>query len=106
MIYSNYFLLCFTNIGQPLPGMPGSTVGPVPIIRMYGITMAGNSVLAHIHGFPPYFYVTAPLNFKPDDCKRFKVSLGQGNICPKNGKFCERGNSLPVYGNFMKKNLQ
>ena len=38
----------------------GSTVGPVPIIRLYGCTSKGNSVLAHIHGVTPYFYVLLP----------------------------------------------
>ena len=27
-----------------------------PVLRMYGITQEGYSVLAHIHGFLPYFY--------------------------------------------------
>ena len=38
----------------------GSTEGPVPIIRLYGVTAEGQSVLAHIHGFTPYFYVSLP----------------------------------------------
>mmetsp|Transcript_25905 Transcript_25905/g.73198 ORF Transcript_25905/g.73198 Transcript_25905/m.73198 type:complete len:1072 (-) Transcript_25905:10-3225(-) len=29
----------------------------VPVLRMYGVTEQGNSVVAHIHGFMPYFYV-------------------------------------------------
>jgi DNA polymerase delta subunit 1 len=40
--------------------VPGSNVGPVPIIRLYGCTNNGNSVLAHVHGFTPYFYVLMP----------------------------------------------
>jgi DNA polymerase elongation subunit (family B) len=27
------------------------------IIRMFGITANGNSVVAHVHNFTPYFYV-------------------------------------------------
>ena len=27
------------TIGEPIKGMPGSSVGPVPVIRMFGITM-------------------------------------------------------------------
>ncbi|XP_064635067.1 DNA polymerase delta catalytic subunit-like [Lineus longissimus] len=73
-------------VGQPLPGMPGSTVGPVPIIRMYGITMDGNSILAHIHGFPPYFFVTAPLNFKAEDCKKFKNALNDALLKERSAK--------------------
>ncbi|XP_038073586.1 DNA polymerase delta catalytic subunit-like [Patiria miniata] len=62
-------------IGSPIRGMPGSTVGPVPIIRMFGITMEGQSVMCHIHGFTPYFYVPAPENFRPEHCRHFKDAL-------------------------------
>lgn len=56
-------------------GMPGAQTGPVPIIRMYGVTMDGHSVLAHVHGFHPHFYVKAPPNFNPQDCIDFKVVI-------------------------------
>jgi len=36
----------------------------VPVLRMYGVTEGGNSVLAHIHGFLPYFYVPCPEGFE------------------------------------------
>ena len=35
--------------------VPGSSDKPVPIVRLYGVTELGNSVLAHVHGFTPYF---------------------------------------------------
>ena len=35
--------------------------------------MEGHSVLAHIHGFLPFFYVPAQPGFKEDDCGKFKV---------------------------------
>ena len=57
--------------------MPGSTIGAVPIARMYGITMEGNSVLCHIHGFVPYFFIPAPSNMKKDDCHAFKDALNR-----------------------------
>lgn len=38
----------------------GSTEGPVPVIRMYGVTGDGRSVLALVHGFTPYFYASFP----------------------------------------------
>lgn len=55
--------------------MPGSKIAPVPIIRMYGVTMLGNSVCCHVHGFSPYLFVTAPPNFNQSDCKPFKEAL-------------------------------
>jgi len=32
----------------------------VAVLRMYGVTEQGHSVLAHIHGFEPYFFVECP----------------------------------------------
>lgn len=58
--------------------MPGSHVGKVPIVRLYGVTEAGNSVLALVHGVIPYFYVEAPPGFKLEDCAEFRRSL---NVC-------------------------
>ena len=66
-------MLCFCQ-GEPLPGMPGSQVGPVPIICMYGVTMDGNSVAANVYGFSPYFYIPAGQGFQPADCAPFRVS--------------------------------
>ncbi|XP_022082871.1 DNA polymerase delta catalytic subunit-like [Acanthaster planci] len=67
-------------LGSPLKGMPGSSVGPVPIIRVFGITMEGHSIMCHIHGFAPYFYVPAPENFQPEHCRNFKDALNQAVI--------------------------
>jgi len=55
--------------------MPGSQVGPVPVICMYGVTMDGNSVAACVHGFSPYFYIPARQGFQPDDCAAFRVNI-------------------------------
>ncbi|TPX31708.1 DNA-directed DNA polymerase [Synchytrium microbalum] len=48
---------------------------PTPIIRMYGVTMAGNSIMAHIHGFFQYFYCPAPKGFEPVNIDNFKDAL-------------------------------
>jgi len=57
----------------------------VPVLRMYGVTEDGNSVLAHIHGFQPYFYVPCPDDFQ--DCEILKGSLetqlGQAGVRDK-----------------------
>ncbi|XP_004365086.2 DNA polymerase delta1 catalytic subunit [Capsaspora owczarzaki ATCC 30864] len=48
-----------TYMGEHLAGMPGADASRVPILRMYGVTEAGNSVMCHVHGFLPYFYAPA-----------------------------------------------
>ena len=44
--------------------LPAPEGGVAPILRMFGLTMEGHSVLCHIHGFLPYFYVQAMKGFK------------------------------------------
>ncbi|KAL0270218.1 UNVERIFIED_CONTAM: hypothetical protein PYX00_007691 [Menopon gallinae] len=63
--------------GVPYPGMPGSQVAPVPIMRMYGITDEGNSVCCHIHGYTPYFFLQPPSGFDESHCNPFKNALNQ-----------------------------
>ena len=53
-------------IGKPFPNMKGARSGPVPIVRMFGVTKLGNSVCCHVHGFHPYFYVPAPEKFSKE----------------------------------------
>ncbi|XP_030053826.1 DNA polymerase delta catalytic subunit isoform X1 [Microcaecilia unicolor] len=73
--------LCFQQleldhyIGSHVRGMPGATQGPVPIIRMFGLTMEETSVCCHVHGFAPYFYVPAQLGFKPEYLSDFQKEL-------------------------------
>lgn len=68
------YILFLCALGDPLPGMPGCQVGPVPIICMYGVTMSGNSIATCVHGFAPHFYIPAIQNFRPSDCVAFRVS--------------------------------
>ncbi|XP_043474062.1 DNA polymerase delta catalytic subunit isoform X1 [Leptopilina heterotoma] len=78
--------LCFQQIDvdhytdQPLSGMPGSKVGPVPVMRLYGVTEKGNSVCCHVHGFCPYLFVTAPPQFTNSHCSSFKEALNKAVI--------------------------
>ncbi|XP_044735057.1 DNA polymerase delta catalytic subunit [Chrysoperla carnea] len=60
---------------QYLPGMPGPQSGGVAVIRMFGITMDGHSVLCHVHGFLHYFYVVVPNAFDETHIKPFKEAL-------------------------------
>lgn len=64
-------------IGYPLAGMPGAQKGPVPVMRMFGITMDGNSVCCHVHGFTPYLYIGAPKGFNHKHCQPFKDALNR-----------------------------
>ena len=57
--------------------MPGAHRGPVPILRMFGVTMEGNSVCDNIHRFLPYFFVPAPLRFRDKHCAGFHAELNK-----------------------------
>ncbi|KAJ3055861.1 DNA-directed DNA polymerase delta [Rhizophlyctis rosea] len=41
-------------------------LGEASILRMYGVTMEGNSVVCHVHGFQNYIYVPAPKDYRPE----------------------------------------
>ena len=56
--------------------MPGSKAEKVAVVRVFGVTKQGNSVLCKIHGFMPYFYAPA-VNFKQLDCEKLRVSLNK-----------------------------
>lgn len=46
------------------------------VIRLYGVTDEGYSVMAHLHGYIPYFYASVPSEqFTAADCERFKVKI-------------------------------
>eukprot|EP00434_Breviolum_minutum_P041516 symbB.v1.2.036930.t1/scaffold5332.1/size28346/3 len=48
----------------------------VPVLRIYGVTEEGHSVLAHVHGFEPYFYVECPEELQtPDGLDAFRQAL-------------------------------
>ena len=63
------------EVREPLKGMPGNQKGEVAVVRIYGITKEGNSVLCKVHGFMPYLYIQAPPNFKTIDCDKFRKAL-------------------------------
>mmetsp|Transcript_66272 Transcript_66272/g.177460 ORF Transcript_66272/g.177460 Transcript_66272/m.177460 type:complete len:291 (-) Transcript_66272:641-1513(-) len=51
--------------------------GAVPVMRLYGVTQDGHSVIAHIHGYDPYFYVQAPAGMVPSQCEEFADALNK-----------------------------
>lgn len=68
--------------GEPLKenpdksrSVPGARAGIVPVLRMFGVTAAGNSVCAHIHGFTPYLYAAPPAGMSEADLGAFKAAL-------------------------------
>ncbi|KAI5452167.1 DNA-directed DNA polymerase delta [Naganishia albida] len=44
-------------------------------LRLFGVTKRGNSVLTHVHGFRPYFYVAAPVGFISNHLQSLKDKL-------------------------------
>ena len=50
-----------------------------PVLRLFGVNAEGNSVLAYIHGFKPYFYVAAPPGFLTKDLEPLKDAI---NVSP------------------------
>ena len=67
-------------IGKPISGMPGAKNGPVPVMRMFGVTKDGNSICCHVHGFHPYFYVPAPDKFGKENLRDFRIGLNNAVI--------------------------
>jgi hypothetical protein len=67
-----------------VPGMPGARSGPVPVMRMFGVNKTGNSICCHVHGFHPYFYVSAPKGFTKDNLADFRRVTHFGSFCLPN----------------------
>ncbi|ORZ22880.1 DNA polymerase family B-domain-containing protein [Lobosporangium transversale] len=59
------------------------SIAHTPVVRFYGITEIGNSVICHVTGFLPYFYVPAPMGFKVENIPTFKTALERNNSVVK-----------------------
>ena len=83
-----YLMLYGEGVFDTIPIEADYTVGPVypeyaagstelraASLRVYGVTKDGNSVLANIHGFLPYFFVRAPPGFKAEHVEQFRTTL-------------------------------
>jgi DNA polymerase delta subunit 1 len=57
----------------------GARDGVVPVVRLYGVTQEGLSVMACVHGFTPYFYASFPstLSLSDNILGQLRVTLDQ-----------------------------
>ncbi|GAM19158.1 hypothetical protein SAMD00019534_023330 [Acytostelium subglobosum LB1] len=67
----------YAEVKEPLPNMPGPKTGPIPVIRLFGSTREGNSVLCKVHGFLPYFFIGCPPGFTHADCGQLLHDLNK-----------------------------
>lgn len=51
-----------------------------PTLRLFGVNEHGNSVLAHVYGFRPYFYVAAPSGFLNKDLESLKDTINVSSV--------------------------
>ena len=67
------------TIDSVIPELTGSFTqeARAAVLRMFGTTAEGNSVMVHVHGFFPYLYVRAPAGFTPAHCEAFRQTLAQ-----------------------------
>lgn len=64
---------------NPLPGKSKSSIHLLnqqeATLRLFGVTREGNSVLAHVHGFQPYFFVAPWPSYTSKDIPEFRSIL-------------------------------
>lgn len=65
----------YVTASVPADFARGSSEPKAAVVRLFGVTRAGNSVAVHVHGFRPYFYVRAPPSFAQGDVEPFKRAL-------------------------------
>jgi len=68
-----------TNPNTSRSSIVGATDGQVPILRVYGVSPHGNSVVAFIHGYTPYGFFAIPeqYNFQYKNEKEKQLYLGK-----------------------------
>ncbi|PGH23714.1 hypothetical protein AJ80_02142 [Polytolypa hystricis UAMH7299] len=63
--------LCF----QQIESEEGTLGGGRTVVRLFGVTETGHSVLLHVTDFLHYLYIAAPVSFTQTDCQPFKMYL-------------------------------
>ena len=63
--------LCF----QSIDAEEGTLHGGEPTVKLFGVTMDGNSVMLHVKDFKHYIYLPAPISFTPEHCHHFQQYL-------------------------------
>ena len=58
-------------------GPERKAIGHAALLRIFGVTAAGNSVCAFVHGFEPYFYAKVPDSFQDSMCEGFRKNLNE-----------------------------
>ncbi|KAH6561006.1 hypothetical protein BASA62_010170 [Batrachochytrium salamandrivorans] len=64
------------------------------LLRMFGITETGHSVVCHVHGFSPYFYVAAPQGFQALHVQQFVTSLDDAVLSGMNRSRSSSGRAV------------
>ena len=94
-------------ISKESSSMSGVSQGPAPVIRMFGVTMGGNSVCCHVHGFHPYIYIPVDQTVTQDKMAFFRKAMNKALIDDlKNNPFqiveavlkCEIVEKSTIYG--------
>lgn len=68
----------------------------VPVLRVFGITPAGQKACLHIHGIFPYLYVPMPPGDNPGFLYRLAASLDKALNMTKSGTGFQVSSSYPV----------
>jgi len=75
-----------------------------PQFHMFGVTQEGHSVLAHVTGFWPYFFIAVPRGFQNEDIEPFKEDLNalvnavkSIELVPKRSLWGYRGDDLAMF---------
>ncbi|KAK3273983.1 DNA polymerase delta catalytic subunit [Cymbomonas tetramitiformis] len=77
-------------IGKAHATLVPKAPSPVPVLRIFGVTRAGHSVCAHVHGFEPYFWLASyPTEGPYQDLGKLRILSFDIECAGREGKFPE-----------------